>query len=183
MGQNIVLTGFMGTGKTTVGKVIAEELQLSFTDIDEEIKKRYSMNIGDIFEAYGEKHFRRVESEVVKELSSVKNHVISTGGGVVLDYNNIAMLQRNGMIFWLSATADTIFKNLKREGVCIEDRPLLKADNLYERITQLLLIREAYYKKSYNCNVCIDKLSVKEAAEECIRFYLTAVKEKCRSII
>lgn len=138
MDKNIVFIGFSGTGKTSIGKIVSERLQRNYVDIDQEIKKRCSMNIGDIFEKYGESYFRNMEAEIVREFSKKEGYVISTGGGIVLNAANINALKDNSIIIWLRGSVDTIIDNLKKDSLHLEDRPLLKTENLYQRITGLM---------------------------------------------
>jgi shikimate kinase len=168
LNKNIVFIGFMGTGKTSVGKFIAEKLYLNFIDIDDEIKKYCLMNISDIFMNYGEGYFRKIEGEIVKEVYKVNNYVISTGGGIVLNANNMSFLRENSTIFWLKASVNTILNNLKQDESKIKDRPLLNTENMLERIIQLMQEREMYYNKYYDCKICIDGMSLMEVVYKCI---------------
>ncbi len=113
--QNIVLVGMAGCGKTTVGKKLAEELNLKFIDTDEEIVKRYG-NISDIFKTKGETVFREMESEIIKEVSALQGCVIATGGGAVLRRENIDLLKLNGKIYFLDRPLEKI--------AATSDRPL-----------------------------------------------------------
>jgi shikimate kinase len=168
---NIVLIGFMGTGKTSVGKAISEKLQLDFVDLDIEIKQRFSMNISDIFLTYGEKHFRAMEEELVKELSSLKKHVISTGGGTVVNPKNIDILKKQGTVFWLNASVGKILTNIQNDPNQIHDRPLLNSKNVYHTASVLLKDREKYYKHLCDYNIQTDHLPITEVANHCIHLY------------
>ena len=163
--KNIVLIGFMGTGKTSVGRLISSKMNMNFIDIDEEIKSRISMSIGDIFLKHGEAFFRSIESEVVKEICNKKNCVISTGGGVVLNYSNIENLSCNGVIIQLKGSGSTILRNVTQELSKSEDRPLLQSDNLFKRIVQLMEEREPYYAKCSEYEVCIDNMSQQQVVD------------------
>ena len=92
--KNIVLTGFMGTGKTTIGKALAQMLQMKLVDVDEEIESAEGMTINDIFKTCGEQHFRDIETAMIKKLSQEGNLIISTGGGAVLRDENMAGAER-----------------------------------------------------------------------------------------
>ena len=142
--KNIVLTGFMGTGKTTVGRALAKKLQMRLVDIDEEIEKSQKISINDIFSRYGEPHFRDIETAMIQELSRDKNIIISTGGGAVLRDENMEALKENGIIFCLNATAETILERTGRS----QDRPLLKVENPKEKINELLAYRRPFYERA-----------------------------------
>jgi len=142
--KNIILTGFMGTGKTAVGREIARILQMNLIDIDAEIEKSEKMTINSIFEQFGETRFREIETEMIKKKSGMKNVVISTGGGAVLKQENMKMLRENGVIVCLRAAPETI---LRRTGSS-EDRPLLKVDDPLQKIHDLMNAREPFYEKA-----------------------------------
>jgi shikimate kinase len=142
--KNIVLTGFMGTGKTKVGKELSRLLNMKLIDADTEIEKAEKMTINEIFKQYGESRFREVESEMVKKLSEYKNSIISTGGGVVLRQENIDALKKNGIIICLMAKPETILKRTCNNN----DRPLLQVENPIERIKELLNFRKPFYEKA-----------------------------------
>ncbi|QRN86549.1 shikimate kinase [Clostridia bacterium] len=120
--SNIVLIGFMGTGKSVIGRKIAKELNMDFLDTDHEIEELVGMKIRDIFRCYGEKRFRSEETLVIKRVSLCENTVISCGGGVVLSAENVAALRRCGLMVELYADAQVIFERVKNN----RNRPLLK---------------------------------------------------------
>ena len=122
--QNIVLVGMAGCGKTTVGKKLAEELNLKFIDTDEEIVKKYGV-ITDIFKTKGEKVFRDYESEVVREVSTLQGYIIATGGGVVLRQENTDLLKLNGKVYFLDRPLNKL--------VATDDRPLSSNRNDLEK--------------------------------------------------
>lgn len=141
--SNIVLTGFMGTGKTTVGRLLAERLGLLFVDTDELIEERHGP-IPDIFQNRGEAAFRAFEREVVLELAGLRGLVISTGGRLMLDAENASTLGQTGPVFCLVAKPDTILRRVG-SGVSTSQRPLLAGDDPLERIVTLLEDRKAGY--------------------------------------
>src|SRR5574340_1795539 len=130
--NNIVLTGFMGTGKTTIGKALSKRLGMRLVDVDEEIESSEKMTINDIFRTRGEGCFREIETAMIKKLSAGRNIIISTGGGAVLKDENMEALRKNGIVFCLVASADTILERTASN----EDRPLLKVDNPKEKINE-----------------------------------------------
>jgi shikimate kinase len=167
--MNIVITGFMCTGKTSVGKLLAEKLGYQFVDTDDLIEQRVSMKISDIFAVYGEPYFRDVETGVVKEVAKKDKFVISTGGGVVLRKVNMDELRKNGIIVNLTAKPETIYNRLKNQpGV----RPLLNKPDPMNEIIKLLSQREEYYK---NCDLRIetDNLAVEQIVQQILDYIKT----------
>ena len=142
--KNIVLTGFMGTGKTAVGRELSRILNMKLIDIDAEIEKAEGMTIPDIFRELGEPRFREIETEVVRKIAAVSHHVISAGGGVVLKDLNMELLRGNGLIFCLTATPGTI---LKRTGGS-DNRPLMNTEDRLEKIIGLLETRKPFYERA-----------------------------------
>lgn len=144
MKKNIVLTGFMGTGKTAVGRELSRMLDMRIVDIDDEIEKKQNMKINDIFRTFGEEFFRKIETEVIAKFSRSENMIISTGGGAVLRQENMDALKENGVIFCLSASPRTILDRTSGS----DDRPLLKVENPLSKIEELLAFRSKYYEKA-----------------------------------
>lgn len=148
--SNIILTGFMGCGKTTVGRLLAEELDYDFTDTDQLIEERFEMSVQEIFAAKGEKAFREMESEIARELGGQDGLVISTGGGMMLNAQNVAALNGNGSVFCLVATPEEIFKRISSDRK--NNRPLLDTSKPLERISQLIKEREKSYRQFTQIN-------------------------------
>lgn len=165
---NIVLTGFMATGKSTVGRALAKALGLSFVDMDSLIEKEAGLSVADIFKEYGEPFFRAAEVSVVRRLANGEygtGLVVSTGGGVVADPANRAALKGWATVICLSASVDEI---LRRVGARA-DRPLLDVADRREQIERLLAERaEAYI----DCHLVIDTTgeSVDEIAGKIIAY-------------
>lgn len=123
MRDNVILTGFMGTGKTSLGKMLATKLGRPFVDIDKKIEDETQLSIPQIFEQFGEAHFRELEKAAVKELSERRGLVIATGGGTVKDEENIRLLKSSGIIICLTTKPEEILNRTARRG----ERPLLDA--------------------------------------------------------
>jgi len=138
--SNIVLIGFMGTGKTTVGSNLAQRLGWKFANTDDLIEARQEMTISDMFATIGEAGFRQVESEVVRESLEQSHQVIATGGGAVLSEQNRIVMQRNGYVVALTASADTIIDRVSKD----QNRPLVQG-NVAERVHTLLENRKHAY--------------------------------------
>jgi len=122
---NVALYGFMGVGKSTVGKALSERLGFGFVDMDELIERRAGMKIKDIFAVEGEKGFRALEKKVVREVAEKDRHVIACGGGAVLDPENAEALSKNSVLILLTASIDEIVERTRDS----DERPLLNVDD------------------------------------------------------
>jgi shikimate kinase len=143
--RNIIITGFMGTGKTSVGRSLAGDLGIEFLDTDEIIADKAKQPIRKIFSKYGEGYFREMEKTVIREISSRGNLVIATGGGAITDDENLRNLRRNGIIICLKASVSKIKKRLGSA----RGRPLLHGRGASrEVIEELLKKREPFYAKA-----------------------------------
>ena len=138
---NIVLMGFMGTGKTTVGQILATRLGLTFVDMDHIIEEWAGKPISRIFAEDGEPSFRRMERDLVKDLAAKDGQVIGCGGGVVLNPDNVADYRRTGLVICLTATPNVIFERTAKE----RHRPLLEEKDRFKRIVDLLEKRQSLY--------------------------------------
>ncbi len=142
--MNVILTGFMGTGKSTVGRRLAAELGLKFLDIDEVIEKEAGLTISAIFEKHGEHRFRELESEVIRKLTSGEfgtGYVVSTGGGAVVSEVNRRALKVWGVLVCLRASVDVILKRVGGKN----DRPLLAAGDRRDAVERLIKERDGAY--------------------------------------
>ncbi len=163
--HNIVLIGFMGAGKSTVGSATAELLGVRFIETDEKIEKKTGQLISKIFEKYGEEYFRDLESDVIKELRKMPpgTCVVSTGGGAVLRHENISALKEIGKLVLLEVNTEEVLRRLKGK----IDRPLLQGNSLMETIESLLEQRkDCYNRADYRVNT--EGKKPREIAEEII---------------
>lgn len=143
--MNIVLTGFMATGKTILGKSLAEKLKMEFIDTDSLIEKNEGKRISKIFAEEGEKYFRNIEKNIIKKISRNNNTVISTGGGVVLLPENMENLREKGIIICLKTRPEIILERVKQQkGI----RPLLNKPEPLKEIKSILRTRAPYYKQA-----------------------------------
>jgi shikimate kinase len=155
--KNIYIVGFMGTGKTVVGRALAQKARVIFVDLDGCIEEKEKMTINEIFKTKGEAYFRRVEKEELVNASQQKGAVISCGGGIVVDPDNMALMKETGICVCLTASPQEI---LKRIGVTTH-RPLLHSGDPLERIQSLLSARDQSYRRA---DIIIDttNLSIEE---------------------
>lgn len=162
MRENIALIGFMGTGKTSIGRLLAVKSGKKFVETDRIIEENAGKRIPDIFENDGEIKFRELEIEAVKKAALMRNAVISCGGGVVLNQINIQRLKKNSFIVLLTASPEAIVKRIG-DG----DRPLLKGRGKPEKIKKLLASRKPFYGVS-DFTVDTSRISAEKAAEKII---------------
>ena len=149
----------MGTGKTVVGKQLARILKTKFVDVDKLIEQKQGKKISRIFKEKGEEYFRNCEYEIIKEVSGLNNHIISPGGGAILEFENVLNLKKNGIIVCLTATPEIIWERIKKN----KNRPLLKVKDPLKKIKTLLRFRQSYYKQA-NIFVETSNLDIKQTA-------------------
>ncbi|MBE5916326.1 MAG: shikimate kinase [Pseudobutyrivibrio ruminis] len=141
LNYNIVLIGFMGTGKSTISAYLSEQFGMEAIDMDQVISEREGMPISRIFEIHGEEYFRNAETNLLKELQTKKNVVISCGGGTPLREENVVEMKKNGKVVLLTAKPETIFNRVKDN----HDRPLIENNKSVEFIEELMLKRKDKY--------------------------------------
>lgn len=151
--ENVILIGFMGCGKTTVGLRLSYKLRMPVIDTDKEIEREEKRSISDIFAADGEEYFRDRETAYLRKLQgSAGNRIISVGGGLPLREENRSLLHELGKVFYLRADAETIYERVKHDTT----RPLLQGENPMTRIKTLLSERDAYYMAAADVVVDVD---------------------------
>jgi len=165
MKTSIALIGFMGTGKTVVGKALAEKLNREFVELDVLIEQKAGKPISEIFQQDGEVAFRELEIEVAKEVSENKNQVIACGGGLVLNKINIDRLKEDSVIVYLTASPRVILERVLGDG---GERPLLKASNKAEKIQELLRFRKPFYEQAADIKIDTSKLDIGAVTEQII---------------
>ncbi|MFI3207803.1 MAG: shikimate kinase [Eubacteriales bacterium] len=162
--KNIVLIGFMGSGKSTVAKVLKSRTKMKIIDTDREITKRAGMTIPEIFEKHGEEYFRNLETTLLEDLQSQENIIVSCGGGIVLKEENVAKMQKIGTVVLLSASPITTFHRVKNN----TNRPLLNGNMNVPYIQKLMVARKPYYKRAAQVTVVVDHKGLRQVAEEII---------------
>lgn len=166
MKSNIVLIGFMGTGKSTVGKILAEKLHKDFIEMDDFISQKANKTIPEIFAQDGEIKFRELEMCISKELSEKKNVIISAGGGLILNKLNIDYLKKKSIIVLLQANPAEIFKRISKDGK--EKRPLLDNNDPVKEIKSLLDYRQYYYNNAAEITISTNNKDPDQIALEII---------------
>lgn len=172
--NNIILIGFMGCGKSSIGRKLSYKLQKTLIDIDKQIEKEQNRTIGEIFEEEGEECFRRMETECLQVLSgSCKNQIISTGGGLPMREENRLLIKKLGCVIFLRVTAETIYERLYDDTT----RPLLQGENPQQRIAELLGKRTPIYQNTADIIIDTDDKDFEQILneiQEALKTYETA---------
>lgn len=162
---NIVLIGFMGTGKSTVSELLKRRFAMEVVEMDQIIAKRQGMSISDIFATYGEEYFRDLETNLLIEMQSKKNMVISCGGGVPMRERNVVEMKKNGRVVLLTAKPETILNRVKNN----HDRPLLEGNKNVDFIADLMEKRREKYQTAADIVIETDGKSGLEICEELVK--------------
>ena len=171
--MNIYLVGFMGTGKTAVGQALAKKKKLQFVDLDELIELKQKRAISDIFAKNGEPYFRKLEKRVLREVCKEKKFVVTCGGGIVLDKDNIKIMKETGIIICLAASPAVILERTR----VYSHRPLLNVKDPKKQIELLLKLRAPYYVQA-DKTIDTSKISVKEVVDKILRIFSEQRKAK-----
>lgn len=161
-GDAIVLIGFMGAGKSSVGRTLARITGLARYDTDEMIANRFGLSISEIFETHGEEKFREAETEALRQLAGKGQSIIVTGGGIVLRPQNVERLRELGTIFYLSADEETLFARISRRTT----RPLLQTADPRATLRELLAARLSFYRSAADLEVDTSRLTHEEVARK-----------------
>lgn len=161
--SKIILIGFMGCGKSTVGKRLSYAFRKPFLDTDKIIEKKVNMTISELFQEKGEEYFRDMETVCIKELIKESGeYIIAAGGGLVLRSENRRLLKELGRVIYLRAKPDTIYERLKKDST----RPLLQGDNPKEKIRTMMSERAAVYEEAAQIIVDVDDKEFEEIVKE-----------------
>ena len=142
--ENIVLVGFMGSGKSTVGRMLARQLRFRFLDTDKLVEERAGMTIAEIFARHGEAHFRECETSALESLRGARQHILATGGGIVTVPENIPLLRSLGLVVLLKADPEEIYRRVSRNS----ERPLLQVEDPRKRVLDLMAERLPLYESA-----------------------------------
>ena len=165
--MNLVLIGLRGSGKSTVGRILAERIKWTFVDTDGIVEARAGMTIRELFEKSGEAAFRKLESDAVLECAAADCAVIATGGGAILDPNNAAVLKRNGFVVHLTAEPAELWRRILQDKGSLEGRPKLvaTATSGIDELKILMLARAGVYAQVRDAEVDVEDRTPIEVAE------------------
>ena len=163
--HNILLIGFMGAGKTTISDYLSTMFDMDIVEMDQVIAEREEMSISDIFATYGEEYFRDLETNLLIEMQSHKNAVISCGGGAALRERNVAEMKKNGRVVLLTATPETIYERVKDSN----DRPVLNGRKNVKGISELMEQRREKYEAAADIVINTDDKTVLQICEELVQ--------------
>jgi len=156
--MNIYLIGYRCTGKTTVGKILAQTLRWPVLDSDIELVHEQGIPISEFVESKGWEAFRSIEKNVIQKLSVLDRHVIATGGGAVLDHENVMAMKKSGKLVWLRAKSETIHRRMTLDSKTEESRPALTDKGVFQEIKETLNIRNSIYRKAMDIAIDTDQL-------------------------
>jgi len=163
---NLVLVGYMGTGKSTVGKKLARRLGMKFVDSDREVERVTGYTVNEIFKKFKEIRFRSEEKAALRRLTRNSGQIISTGGGAVLDPENVETLKNNGFVVCLTAEPEIIYQRLRRK----KNRPLLQTENPLATIKEMLADRAPFYARA-DATVDTSEMDLEAVIAEVTRLY------------
>ncbi len=169
--QNVVLVGFMGTGKSAVGRVVARLLHYEFIDTDQMVEEVTGLSINQIFRKYGETRFRSEEALAVSKIADKENLVVATGGGAVLNPKNVELLKKKGYFVLLKADPQIILERVSRKNT----RPLLVKGKNLECINNLIQEREPYYFQCADLVIDTSFMDIEQAAEKIVQ----TIRKEC----
>ena len=175
--MNIVLIGFRGTGKSTVGRLLAKRLERDFIDSDKQIEISTEKTIKSIFEEDGEEGFRKIEAGTIAELSKADNKVISAGGGAVLKGDNVRNLKDNGFLVLLEATPEIIHNRIEQDEKTTQQRPSLTDKKPLDEIKHLIEQRDHAYKSAADFTINTSYVSCEDIVNEIITIVNKTLKK------
>jgi shikimate kinase len=170
-GMNIYLIGYRCTGKSSVGKLLASNLGMKFTDTDAELVTRCGRSISEFVGTSGWDEFRKVEKNIIRELSAMNNQVVATGGGAALDPDNSENMKKTGIVVWLRAKPSTIRERILKDKGTKDFRPSLTGKGTIEEIEEVLSARSSFYEKAMDFYIDTDDMDVNDVCRIIITHY------------
>ncbi len=169
--MNLVLIGYRAAGKTTVGRRLSSYSRRAFVDSDDMIEKNQGTAIKDIVRCHGWDYFRAIEREVISEVSNYDNLIISVGGGVVINQENVKVLKRNGLIIWLKADVEVLLERMNRDIRSNIERPSLTGKGTFKEFKEVLIQREPLYERASEVQVDTSLLDVDGVANQVLSIF------------
>jgi shikimate kinase len=163
--MNIVLIGYRGSGKSAVGRRLAARLKLTFVDTDDLIEERYGAPISAIVKSHGWGHFRKLENNIIEEISKKDHLIIAPGGGAVLDTDNVKALRRNGTIIWLRADRQTLLRRMNQDPETDTRRPTLTGKGTSKELEEVMPLREPIYEQVSEIQIDTSTIDVETVVE------------------
>jgi shikimate kinase len=172
--MNIILIGYRGAGKTTVGRRLAARLEMTFVDTDDLIEERQGAPISAIVKSHGWGHFRKLERSTIEDILKEDHLIIAPGGGAVLDTDNVEALRKNGFIIWLKADKQTLLKRMNHDPGTNTRRPTLTGKGTSDELKEVMSLREPIYERVSEIQIDTSDLDVETVVEN----ILTVLKDK-----
>ncbi len=166
--MNIILIGFRGTGKSTVGELLSKRLEMDFVDSDKSVESSTGKTIKRIFDEDGEDGFRKIEASIIEELCKMDNQIIATGGGAVLRVDNIRNLRNNGFLILLEATPEIIHGRIAQDEKTAQQRPSLTDKKPFEEIKHMMEQREDAYKNAADYTINTSHVPCEDIVDEIV---------------
>jgi len=163
--MNLVLIGYRGSGKSTVGSRLAARLKMKFVDTDDLIEDRQGVPVSDIVKSHGWGHFRKLERNTIEEISKEDHLIIAPGGGAVLDTDNVRALRKNGFIIWLKADKQTLLKRMNQDPGTNARRPTLTGKGTSEELKEVMSLREPIYERVSEIQIDTSMVDVETVVE------------------
>ncbi|MDQ1331714.1 MAG: shikimate kinase [Thermodesulfobacteriota bacterium] len=173
-GMNIYIIGYRCTGKSSVGKLLAAKLNMKFTDTDVELVNRSQRSISEIVETSGWEEFRRIEKNIIREFSALEKQIVATGGGAVLDGDNVKYMKETGIVIWLRATPLTIKGRMEKDPGTKNFRPALTGKGTIGEIDDILQARNHIYEEAMDFYIDTDNLGISDLCRDIIKLIETA---------
>ena len=162
MDKNLIFIGFMGCGKSTLGRKVSKLRGMQFVDTDRYIENMEGMKISEIFAQKGEEYFRKKETEVCEKFSHETGYIIATGGGIIKNVENVRLLKKNGVVIYLKASPEHIFRNVRND----VSRPLLQGGDKMEKIKSLMEERRPLYEKHADMRITVTGGNIRSLTEK-----------------
>jgi len=169
--MNIVLIGYRGAGKSTVGMRVAKHLKMKFVDTDKLLEERHGYSISDIVKSYGWSHFRSEEKKIIEEILKEDDLIIAPGGGAPLIPENVMALRKNGLVIWLKANQEVLLKRMAKDPRTCAQRPTLTGKGSMEELEEMMVYREPFYERASEVQIDTSTLEVEDVVKNVLAIF------------